>query len=327
MKRIRPRPVDRTVQQELESRNIVFNTTTESLWDRAREWLLRHPRLHRFYLRIAPFVRGLQKALPLRALPDFVIIGAAKTGTTSLYSLVAQHPEIVPAIKKEVNYFQLYYGFDSPWYRSHFPTKASRFFSRISGRNLLTGEATPDYLFHPLVPGGMKKILPDVKLIVILRNPVDRAHSHYQMNVKDKVEPLSFEEAIEAEEKRYAEAREQLIKNPDFVTDDARVNFLKYPYLAQGLYADHLENWFRYYDREKFLILINEDFRNNRQRSLDQVFEFLGVRPFQPEKPRDLNVGDYPAMNEDTRRRLVEYFKPHNAKLSRLLQRSFDWNR
>ena len=316
------------VQQELESRNIVFNTTTTSLWDGAEEWLLRHPRLHRFYLRTTPFVRGLQKALPLRALPDFVIIGTGKAGTTSLYSLVAQHPEIVPAIKKEINYFQLHYGLDSPWYRSHFPTRASRFFSRVSGRNLLTGEASISYLFYPLAPGRMKKIMPDVKLIVILRNPVDRAYSHYQMKVRNKIEPLSFEEAIEAEEKRGAEAKEQLIKNSDlFIPKAAKINFLYYSYLAIGLYAEQLENWFSHYDRDRFLILAHEDFRNDRQRSLDQVFEFLGVRSFQPEKPRDLNVGDYPAMNEDTRRRLVKYFKPHNAKLSNLLQRSFDWDR
>ena len=311
MKRIRPALVDRMVQQDLESRNIVFNTTTKSLWDRAEEWLRQHPQLNRFYLRTIPFVRGLQKALPLRALPDFVIIGTAKAGTTSLYSLVAQHPEIVPAIRKEVNYFQLHYGLDSPWYRSHFPTKASRFFSRISGRNLLTGEASPTYLFYPLAPGRMKEIMPDVKLIMILRNPVDRAHSQHQMKVRDKIEPLSFEEATETEEKRCAANKG---------------NFLHYSYLARGLYAEQLENWFSHYDRDRFLILAYEDFRNDRQRSLDQVFEFLGVRPFQPEKPRDLNVGDYPAMNEDTRRRLVKYFKPHNAKLSKLLQRSFDWD-
>ena len=300
------------VQQDLESRNIVFNTTTKSLWDGAEEWLRRHPQLNRFYLRTIPFVRGLQKMLPLRALPDFVIIGTAKAGTTSMYSLVAQHPEIVPAIKKEINYFQLHYGLDSPWYRSHFPTRASRFFSRISGRNLLTGEASPTYLFYPPAPGRMKKIMPEVKLIMILRNPVDRAHSQYHMKVKLKSEPLSFEEATETEEKRCAATKG---------------NFLHYSYLARGLYAEQLENWFSHYDRDRFLILDYEDFRNDRQRSLDQVFEFLGVRPFQPGNPRDLNVGDYPAMNEDTRRRLVEYFKPHNAKLSRLLQRSFDWDR
>ena len=169
----------------------------------------------------------------------------------------------------------------------------------------------------------MKELLPDVKLIVILRNPVDRAYSHYHHILRTNNEPLSFEKAIELEKERYAGEREQLIKDPDFVPDHYR----KHSYLARGFYAEQLENWFRHYGRKQFLILATEDLRKSPQQTLDQIFDFLGVRPFRVGNLKNRNVGNYKEMNEDTRKFLIEYFKPHNERLSKLLQRSFDWDR
>ena len=130
------------------------------------------------------------------------------------------------------------------------------------------GEASPTYLFYPTVPSRMKEILPDVKLIVILRNPVDRAYSHYHHMLRRNNESLSFEKAIESEKERCAGERERLIKNPDFVP----VHYRNHSYLARGVYADQLENWFRHYGRGQFLILTQEDLRKNSQQTLDQVF-------------------------------------------------------
>ena len=125
------------------------------------------------------------------------------------------------------------------------------------------------------------------------------------------------------EEERCAGEREQLIKDPDFVPKHYRAH----SYLIGGVYADHLEYWFRYYKRKQFLILTTEDFHQNSQRILDQVFDFLGVPPFQAENLRDQNVGNYKEMNKDTRKFLIEYFKPHNERLSKILQRRFDWDK
>ena len=169
----------------------------------------------------------------------------------------------------------------------------------------------------------MKEILPDVKLIVILRNPVDRAYSQYHHTMRMNKETLPFEKAIEAEEERCAGERERLVKDPYFVTR----SYQAHSYIARGHYADQLENWFRYYDRKQFLILATEDFHKNPQLTLDQIFDFLGVSSFQTENLRNLNVGEYKEMNADTRKFLIKYFKPHNERLYRLLQRSFDWDK
>ena len=311
---------------------------------RTKNYLYRHPHLLTFYRRANPLIgttqlrdghklhrRKILKKISLRTitsrwrgLPDFVIIGARKSGTTSLYDFVIKHPAIAPASKKEVVYFSSVHYPDELRYRSNFPTNLSRRrFYKKTNQKLLSGEATPFYLFKPMVPGRMKDLLPDVKLIVILRNPVDRAYSDYHFSVKREREALSFESAIKLEEERCAEERERMFKDPGFLP----INYYAYSYLAQGLYADQLERWFKHYVRKQFLILATEDLYKNRQLALDQVFDFLGVSPFQVGNLRDLNVGGYKEMNADTRKFLIKYFKPHNERLSKLLQRSFDWDR
>ena len=150
------------------------------LKDKARTWLRQHPHLRASYHQNKSRFRLITTHLVGRGLPDFVIIGAMKSGTTSLYRFIVKHPAIVPAAKKEVHYFSIWYKFGELWYRSHFPTNLSRRrFYKKTNQKLLSGEASPVYLFYPVVPGRMKELLPDVKLIVILRNPVDRAYSHY----------------------------------------------------------------------------------------------------------------------------------------------------
>ena len=260
----------------------------------------------------------------LRGLPDFVIIGAKKSGTTSLYDFVTMHPAIAPAAEKEVGYFPQTHYPDELWYRSNFPTNLSRrrFYKKTS-QKLLSGEASTGYLFKPMVPGRMKELLPDVKLIAILRNPVDRAHSDYHHSARWGKETLSFERALELEDERCAEERERMPKDPGF----SPINYYAYSYLEKGLYAEQLERWFRHYGRKQFLILATEDFHKNPQLTLDRVFDFLGVSSFQTENLRNLNVGEYKEMNADTREFLIKYFKPHNERLYRLLQRSFDWDK
>ena len=130
----------------------------------------------------------------LRRLPDFVIIGAQKAGTTSLYDLMTRHPSIAPAYDKELRYFSTYYDRGETWYRSNFPVV----------RGQLTGESTPSYVFYSAAPSRMKKLLPNARIIVILRNPVDRAYSHYNMVVRFNRVSVPFREALDLEKKAWA---------------------------------------------------------------------------------------------------------------------------
>ncbi len=138
----------------------------------------------------------------LRTLPDFLIIGAAKSGTTSLYSLISAHPHVLPARVKEIRYFASprNYLFGLSWYRSHFPIVFQMCCSALLHRHRMqTGEANPINMFHQDVPGRVKAALPNVRLIAILRNPIDRAYSEYNMQLRKGHESLTFEDAIDAE--------------------------------------------------------------------------------------------------------------------------------
>ena len=171
----------------------------------------------------------------------------------------------------------------------------------------------------------MKKILPDIKLIVILRNPVDRAYSDYNQFKHHINKKISFEKAIDMSKERCLKEKKQPTKysNLDFNSYAHPQNSL----LARGMHADQLENWFKYYNRKQFLFLSAEDFHKNTQETLDHVFSFLGLSQFKIDNPKRYNIGNYKKMNEDTRKSLIEYFKPHNERLYKLLQRGFDWDK
>ena len=142
------------------------------------------------------------------ALPDFFIIGAKKCGTTFLYHLLGQHPHVEAAKKKEIHYFDHHFSKGNDWYRSHFPPPTWK-----EGRRSITGESSPYYLFHPHAARRMAGVVPRARLIVLLRNPVDRAYSHYHQEAGRGHEPLTFEEAIEAEEARLRGERDRMLEH------------------------------------------------------------------------------------------------------------------
>src|SRR5581483_1042107 len=144
-----------------------------------------------------------------RLLPDFLVIGTVKSGTTTLHGWLSGHPFVEPAVRKEVHFFDYAYFRGVDWYRSHFPSECARdAFVREHGRPFVTGEASPSYISHEWAPSRIARVVPEAKLVVALRNPVDRAYSHYQMSRREGEEPLdSFADALAAEEQRLAPER------------------------------------------------------------------------------------------------------------------------
>lgn len=193
----------------------------------------------------------------LRMLPDFIIIGAQRSGTTSLFNYLGQHPEIYQSFPKETHYFSNHYQKGVGWYRSHFPLKVHKVIAEsYLKRKFIAGEATPYYISHPLAPGRVHNLVPNVKLIVLLRNPVDRAYSHYHHQVKLGMEPLTFEEAIDAEEERISGEVERIKRDVQYRS----FNLQNYSYLYRGVYIHQVRTWLEYFDREQFLVLESEVF-------------------------------------------------------------------
>jgi hypothetical protein len=254
------------------------------------------------------------------ALPDFLIIGAQKSGTTSLYDLLSQHPHVERAALKELNYFDRYFEKGIEWYRSQFPLPKPN-----EERKLITGEATPDYLFYPDAAKRAAQVVPQARLIVLLRNPVDRAYSHYHHQIRKGRETLSFEEAIEAEQARL---RGEIDKMPEdeLPTSSNRKRFL---YLSRGLYVDQLLRWSEFFAKDQMLVLKSEDFYKNTLQTLKVIQDYLGLPDWKPE-PSVLQMSPkrqnrYPGINPATRRRLEEYFEPHNRRLYEYLGVDFGW--
>jgi hypothetical protein len=242
----------------------------------------------------------------LRQPPSFMIIGTQKGGTTSLHRYLNQHPNICMAFKKEVHFFDFFYDKGIDWYLAHFP---------MCGEVAQTGEASPSYLFHPKAPKRAHSVCPQVKLIALLRNPVDRAYSHHQMEFRRGKDPLSFEEAIAAEPARLC-GSDPLVANG---------NWRRYSYVSRGLYAEQLARWLEVYPREQILVLKSEDFSREPERIFAQVLDFLGLPSCPLPAYRPHNTGVYAKMRPETKARLAEYYEPYNRQLYDLLGRNFGW--
>ncbi|HEX5861584.1 MAG TPA: sulfotransferase domain-containing protein [Nocardioides sp.] len=249
----------------------------------------------------------------MHPLPRFLIIGAQKAGTSTLYASLSTHPEIEEAEKKELHFFDRHYADGIESYRRKFPELE---------RGQITGEATPYYLFHPLAPERVASTLPDVKLIAILRNPVERAYSQYHSEVRKGFEDLpTFEEAIAAETGRLSGEREKITADPAYDS----YAWSHHSYLARGMYADQLERWFEHFSREQFLVLRSEVLAKRPGRLLRRCEEFLGISRGEAKRKRAGRRGHYEPMSEETRRRLEEFYEPHNRRLQVLLNKNFQW--
>jgi ubiquinone/menaquinone biosynthesis C-methylase UbiE len=248
-------------------------------------------------------------------LPHFIIIGTQKGGTNSLYHYLVQHPQILPATQKEIHYFSLNYQQGWQWYQSQFLLEAD-------GINYITGEGSPYYLFHPQVPQRVYQNCPDTKLIVLLRNPVDRAISHYYWEVKLGFESLSFPAAIAQEPQRLAGEVEKLEQDPNYYS----YNHQHFSYLSRGIYIHQLQRWLDIFPQNQFLFLQSEAFYANPEAVVNQVFQFLGLESYQLHEYPVINANAYAKISATLRQRLTKYFEPYNQQLADLLNQEFSWN-
>jgi hypothetical protein len=247
--------------------------------------------------------------------PDFLIIGAQRCGTTSLFYYLSQHPDLSMPETKEIHYFDTQYENGTEWY-SDFFKKAPR------EKEKLTGEASPYYIFHPLCPERIACHLPDVKLIALLRNPIDRAYSHFIHQRKLNTEPIgSFEEAIAIEEIRIAGEDEKLILGIKNISVPHR----RYSYVNRGFYFNQISRWLRYFPMNQMLFVKSEDLFQNPVPALKEIHDFLNIRGILPHCLEPKNKNNYPKISDITRNHLSGIFAEESRKLKNLLGDRFVW--
>ena len=249
-------------------------------------------------------------------LPSFLIIGAQKAGTTSLASYLAAHPSVVSPGFKEVHFFDLNYNKGTDWYRSQFPIGGrQRLANRLYGQTGVAVDATPYYMLHPMVPYRAWKLIPSARIIVLLRDPVARAYSHYHHEVRLGHEKLSFEEAIAAEPSRTAGEADRLRLEPSYQS----FAYQHFTYLERGIYWAQIRHWLNYFPPEQFLILSSERLFESPASVYRGVLKFLGLSAFElPGYPAE-HVGRYPRLSAELKDQIFRYYEPHNHVLRKFL--------
>ena len=256
--------------------------------------------------------RGYGRATAsLRPLPDFLILGAQKAGTTALYAYLRWHPQITGPSFKEVSFFDRHYARGERWYRAHMPVR----------RSGIVGEASPSYLFHPSAPERVARMLPGARLIALLRNPVDRAFSHYQHEVALGREELSFEDALAREDERMVGEVERMLRDPAYFS----YAWWNYTYAARGRYAEQLERWFGSFPSEQLLVLLTDELAADTGATYERVLEFLGVDARGLDSYPRIFEREYAGMDPATRSQLQDEFAEPNRRLAELLGRELPW--
>ncbi|GIU85366.1 MAG: deacetylase sulfotransferase [Acidimicrobiales bacterium] len=228
---------------------------------------------------------------PLRPLPDFLIIGAMKSGTSALYASLSTHPKMVPTRRKELHFFDSRPDRAFGEYRVEFPTVVERLW-KTGSLGTRTGEATPAYMYFPWVPELVRRHLPDVALVAVLRDPVARAFSHYHHSVRKGHETLSFEEALEAEDDRLAGP-------PDPAVPSSIDLHRRYSYFARGCYARQLERWNEHFPREQLLVVFHQDLVEDWEGTLRRIQDHVGLGG-DPVPRIQTRPGGYPPMKPET---------------------------
>ena len=243
--------------------------------------------------------------------PNFLVIGVKKGGTTSIYNYLIQHPQILPGIKKEIDFWSSYFHRGLDWYRAHFPAIPE-------SEKLLTGEASPSYFDSPDSPSRLFHFFPKIKLIVLLRNPADRTISSYYHEVRLKAENISVEEVINSRLEKLIKISSSLAREKDYWN-------YRGDYIASSVYLDWLKEWLNIFPREQLLILCSEEFYSDPKTTMKQVFNFLDLPDYQIQDYPKFNAGSYASISKSLRQKLNDYFQSHNQRLEEYLGMKFGW--
>lgn len=249
----------------------------------------------------------------LRPMPDFLIIGAQKAGSSALYKFICAHPNVKRALVKEPHFFSLeYFSKNLSWYRAQFP---------IRSKGTLVGEASPSYCTDPLAPERVKKEIPKTKLIFIVRDPVDRAISNYFHSVKYGWETLNIQDAFNRPLEEFEKTLESMEKSTEYVGSF----YNRHAYIHRGFYALQLKRWLMHFPKEQLLVVENNDLLTQPQMVYRQICEFLELEQWQPDSFGKHNVGKTKDVNTELKEHLRKIYREPNQEFFKMIGREYPW--
>ncbi|GAB6985664.1 sulfotransferase family protein [Nocardioides pyridinolyticus] len=268
-------------------------------------------------------VRVGSATAPRRRLPSFILVGAQRAGTTSLFRALTSHPSIFSAnFHKGVNYFDVNYTRPFAWYRGHFPTEASlRRHARRAGAEPVTFEASGYYMFHPCAAERIARHLPDVRILAMLRDPVERAYSAWKHEAARGYETESFERALELEEERLTGEVHRIQADPAYYSFSHR----HHAYLGRGEYVAQLRRILDLFPADRLHVIDSETFFERPETTYAGVLDFLGLPVVLPDRFDRWNGRPSSPMAVATRAALREHFAGPDAALADLLGRRPAW--
>lgn len=219
-------------------------------------------------------VRARQLTASRRVLPDFLVIGASRSGTSTLFSMLRDHPDIVAPLRKEIGWFSATRTQPESWYRAHFPARAALRARQLArGRAPLTFEATPGYIFYPHADRRIVDTLPEAKIVAMVRDPLRRALSQHRHLTRHGEEHLDFVTALRREEERTAEGLRRMREDPDHHDRAA----IAHSYIARSCYGEQLSRWVELISTARLHVIVSEHFFADPQGTLQRLVDFLGV--------------------------------------------------
>jgi len=259
----------------------------------------------------------------LRMEPGFILIGAQRCGTTSLFRALAAHPQVMaPTFRKGVNYFDLNYHRGAQWYRGHFPvTEIARLRTGRQGPPVAF-EASGYYLYHPQAAERLGHDMPTVKLVVMLRDPVERAFSAHKHEFARGYEQQDFPRALELEDDRLTGEIDRILADPAYESFAHR----HHSYRHRGQYAQQLERFYEFFPRTQVHVIDSAAYFSQPAKEYQRLLAFLDLRPFEPAFAA-VNSRPSPPMDAGCRRMLQEHYQPHDERLAKLLGRQPGWVR
>jgi len=252
--------------------------------------------------------------------PSFIVVGAQRAGTTTLYRVLSEQPGVVrPTVSKGIGYFDVHYARGPRWYRAHYPlTWVAR---RRAGREAVAFESSGYYLFHPLAPSRIARDLPGVRIVVMVREPVERAFSAHRHELVRGFETEPFERAVELEEQRLAGEAERIIAEPAYRSWEHR----HHAYLARSRYSEQIARYLDALGEDRVYIVDADRFFETPLEEYERLRAWLGLPVWQPSSVKQWNARPRDPLAPEVRAKLEMYFEPYDRELARQMGRTPRW--